>query len=82
MRDAGPGLPPAEAAQVFDRFWRADKARTRARGGSGLGMSIVAVDRARRTAARCGSTAPSSRQHGHRAAAVVAGPAGCRAADG
>ncbi len=39
--DAGPGLPPDEAAQVFDRFWRADKARTRARGGSGLGMSIV-----------------------------------------
>ncbi|MDT4996167.1 MAG: two-component system, OmpR family, sensor kinase [Pseudonocardiales bacterium] len=42
VRDAGPGLPPAEAAQVFDRFWRADKARTRARGGSGLGLSIVA----------------------------------------
>ena len=39
--DAGPGLPPDEAAQVFERFWRADKARTRARGGSGLGMSIV-----------------------------------------
>ena len=39
--DAGPGLPPDEAAQVFDRFWRADKARTRVRGGSGLGMSIV-----------------------------------------
>ena len=39
--DSGPGLPPDEAAQVFDRFWRADKARTRARGGSGLGMSIV-----------------------------------------
>jgi two-component system OmpR family sensor kinase len=39
--DSGPGLPPDEAAQVFERFWRADKARTRARGGSGLGMSIV-----------------------------------------
>jgi two-component system, OmpR family, sensor kinase len=39
--DSGPGLPRDEAAQVFDRFWRADKARTRARGGSGLGMSIV-----------------------------------------
>jgi two-component system OmpR family sensor kinase len=40
--DAGPGLPPDEAAHVFERFWRADRARTRARGGSGLGLSIVA----------------------------------------
>jgi two-component system OmpR family sensor kinase len=40
--DAGPGLPPHEAEHVFERFWRADKARTRVRGGSGLGMSIVA----------------------------------------
>jgi two-component system OmpR family sensor kinase len=48
-RGRGPGrstrsrLPPEQAAQVFDRFWRADAARTRARGGSGLGMSIVAA---------------------------------------
>ena len=40
--DTGPGLPPEEAAHVFERFWRADKARTRAKGGSGLGMAIVA----------------------------------------
>lgn len=42
VTDGGPGLPPEEAAHVFERFWRADKARTRVRGGSGLGMSIVA----------------------------------------
>jgi two-component system OmpR family sensor kinase len=42
VSDAGPGLPPEEAAHVFERFWRADKARTRARGGSGLGLAIVA----------------------------------------
>jgi two-component system OmpR family sensor kinase len=40
--DAGPGLPADEAAHVFERFWRADKARSRAKGGSGLGMAIVA----------------------------------------
>lgn len=40
--DAGPGLPPEQAQHVFERFWRADKARTRARGGSGLGLAIVA----------------------------------------
>jgi two-component system OmpR family sensor kinase len=42
ISDSGPGLPPEEAAHVFERFWRADKARTRARGGSGLGLAIVA----------------------------------------
>ncbi len=39
--DDGPGLTPREAAHVFDRFWRADTARSRARGGSGLGLPIV-----------------------------------------
>jgi two-component system OmpR family sensor kinase len=43
VRDTGPGLPPEQAAQVFDRFWRAESGRTRASGGSGLGMSIVAA---------------------------------------
>jgi two-component system OmpR family sensor kinase len=40
--DAGPGLPADEVKHVFERFWRADRARSRARGGSGLGLAIVA----------------------------------------
>jgi two-component system OmpR family sensor kinase len=43
VSDEGPGLEPAEAARVFERFYRADKSRTRAQGGSGLGLSIVAA---------------------------------------
>ena len=42
VRDSGPGLPPEQSAHVFERFWRADKARSRASGGSGLGLAIVA----------------------------------------
>ncbi|MEP6851509.1 MAG: HAMP domain-containing sensor histidine kinase [bacterium] len=41
VADRGPGLDPADAAHVFERFWRADRARTRVRGGSGLGLAIV-----------------------------------------
>jgi two-component system OmpR family sensor kinase len=43
VADEGPGLEPDLAARVFERFFRADPARTRASGGSGLGLSIVAA---------------------------------------
>src|SRR5699024_5912453 len=42
VADTGPGLNPAEQERVFERFYRADSSRTRASGGSGLGLSIVA----------------------------------------
>jgi two-component system, OmpR family, sensor histidine kinase MtrB len=44
VRDQGIGMAPAEAARVFDRFWRADPARARTTGGSGLGLSIAMED--------------------------------------
>jgi signal transduction histidine kinase len=41
VADSGPGIPPDELPQIFERFHRADKARARETGGSGLGLSIV-----------------------------------------
>jgi two-component system, OmpR family, sensor histidine kinase MtrB len=44
VRDHGVGLTPADAARVFDRFWRADPARARTTGGTGLGLAISRED--------------------------------------
>lgn len=44
VRDHGIGMTPLDAARVFDRFWRADPARARTTGGSGLGLSIATED--------------------------------------
>ena len=43
VSDSGPGLTVDELDQVFERFYRADTSRSRASGGAGLGLSIVAA---------------------------------------
>jgi signal transduction histidine kinase len=41
VSDAGPGLAPDQLEAVFERFYRVDPARSRAAGGSGIGLAIV-----------------------------------------
>jgi two-component system, OmpR family, sensor kinase len=43
VEDQGPGVPADRAGRVFERFFRADDARSRGTGGAGLGLSIVAA---------------------------------------
>jgi signal transduction histidine kinase len=49
VQDEGIGIAPSELPYVFDRFWRADEVRSRAAGGTGLGLSL-----AQQIVQRCG----------------------------
>jgi len=39
--NSGPGIPPGALPRVFDRFYRVEQSRDRARGGAGIGLAIV-----------------------------------------
>lgn len=42
VEDGGIGIPPADVPHLFERFWRGEKSRSRATGGAGIGLAIVA----------------------------------------
>ena len=69
VTDDGIGIPEEDQKHIFERFYRVDKARSRATGGTGLGLSIV-----RQLAAMHGGTVSVSSQPGQGATFTVTLP--------
>jgi signal transduction histidine kinase len=63
VADDGPGVPPEAAPTIFERFTRTDDARSRDRGGAGLGLAITReiVDRHGGTISLDGAGGPGAR---------------------
>ena len=59
VADRGPSIPEEDLPRIFERFYRVDKARSRAAGGTGLGLSIV-----RDTVLRRGGTVEAANRSG------------------
>ena len=70
VADNGPGIPEEDLPRVFERFYRVDKARSRAAGGTGLGLSIV-----QDTVKKRGSTVSAANRPGGGAVFTVRWPA-------
>ncbi|MFQ6853572.1 HAMP domain-containing sensor histidine kinase [Streptomyces sp. 35M1] len=79
VTDTGSGIPADDLPHVFDRFWRAEKSRSRRTGGSGLGLAIV-----RKLVEAHGGTveATSTEGEGSTFALRLPGAGGCPAPDG
>jgi hypothetical protein len=90
VEDDGPGIPAEHLTRVFDRFYRADAARDREDGGSGLGLAIavaiveahggaISVANAPHGGAVFGVTLPSAVSAANPSGDAVAGPFGTAA---
>ncbi|MER6278766.1 MULTISPECIES: sensor histidine kinase [unclassified Streptomyces] len=70
VTDTGPGIAAEDLPHVFERFWRAEKSRSRRTGGSGLGLPIV-----RHLVAAHGGTAEAGGEPGEGAVLTLRLPA-------